>query len=130
MVLADAGGGSCAIGAALILAFAGAVASAADPESSQVSSDPIFKAVMVDGKESSGRIVSFAADTITIANNEGGEGDPAARPVGQAHAPGDSAGYGSGGLAGGDPPRGGPIDAYGHRFRDGHEPGGPFRITG
>ena len=60
-----------AIGAALMLAFAVGFASAADPESSPMSSDPIFKAAMVDGKEYSGRIVSFAADAITIASNDG-----------------------------------------------------------
>ncbi|MGP0061966.1 MAG: NPCBM/NEW2 domain-containing protein, partial [Isosphaeraceae bacterium] len=60
-----------AVASALMLVFAGAVASAADPEGYQVSSDPVFKALMVDGKESSGRIASFGPDAITIASDDG-----------------------------------------------------------
>jgi NPCBM/NEW2 domain len=60
-----------AIGASLILSCAGATVSAAEPASTQVSSDPIFKASMVDGKESPGRIVSFGVDAITIESDDG-----------------------------------------------------------
>jgi hypothetical protein len=57
--------------AALILACTGGVVSATELGSAQVSSDPNFKATMLDGKESSGRIVSLAADSITIVNDDG-----------------------------------------------------------
>ncbi len=49
----------------------GTVSALADSESSPVSSDPIFKALMVDGRSPSGRIISFDPDAITIATKDG-----------------------------------------------------------
>jgi hypothetical protein len=60
---------SCVIGAAVFVLGTGSAA--ADSESSPVSSDPIFKALMVDGRSSSGRIISFEPDAITVATKEG-----------------------------------------------------------
>ena len=62
---------SRAIGAVLMLILTG-VAEAADP-GSPITSDPIFNAVLVDGKETSGRIVSFESNAIAIMNNESWE---------------------------------------------------------
>ncbi len=60
---------SWAIGVAVFVFGAGSAS--ADSESSPVSSDPIFKALMIDGRSPSGRIVSFDQDAITIATPEG-----------------------------------------------------------
>ena len=60
---------SCVIGAAVFVFGAGSAS--ADSESSPVSSDPVFKALMVDGRSPSGRLISFGPDAITIATPEG-----------------------------------------------------------
>ena len=63
------GGMICVLGAAL-LGF-GTSPGSAEPGSSPVSSDPIFKALLVDGRSPSGRIISFDADAITIETKVG-----------------------------------------------------------
>src|SRR5215471_18989147 len=59
------------IGAVLLAAQIGGSRPPVAAGSSPVSSDPLFKALLIDGGTRSGRIVAFSAGAITIANREG-----------------------------------------------------------
>ncbi len=49
----------------------GTAPASADSERAPVSSDPVFQALMIDGRAPSGRIVTFEPDAITVASKEG-----------------------------------------------------------
>src|SRR4051794_4476189 len=63
--------GNCVVAGLALLTLV-SVSEAAD-SSPPITSDPIFTAVQIDGKEYSGRIIAFESDAISVATGEAGK---------------------------------------------------------